>query len=117
MMRLGKNLLKLKKAVKSDGFSFLIMCRNIKLLYNFEPATTDEEIRAAAIQFVRKISGFNKPSGVNTEAFETAIEEVAAASRKLLASLVTQAPPKDRAVESEKARQRNRLRFGENRES
>jgi len=88
------------------------MCRNIKPLYNFEPATTDEEIRAAAIQFVRKVSGFNKPSAANAEAFETAIEEVAAASRKLLASLVTPAPPKDRAVESEKARERSQLRFG-----
>jgi hypothetical protein len=88
------------------------MCRNIKLLYNFEPATTDEEIRAAAIQFVRKVSGFNKPSAANSDAFETAIEEVAAASRKLLDSLVTQAPPKDRAAESEKAKERNRLRFG-----
>ncbi|HEY0426468.1 MAG TPA: DUF2277 domain-containing protein [Pyrinomonadaceae bacterium] len=89
------------------------MCRNIKTLYNFEPATTDEEIRAAAVQFVRKLSGFNKPSAVNSEAFETAIEEIAAASQKLLASLVTNAPPKDRAIESEKARERNRLRFGE----
>lgn len=65
------------------------MCRNIKLLYNFEPATTDEEIRAAAIQFVRKVSGFNKPSAANSDAFEAAIEEISAASRKLLASLVT----------------------------
>lgn len=88
------------------------MCRNIKLLYNFEPATTEEEIRAAAVQFVRKVSGFNKPSAANSDAFETAIEEVAAASRKLLDSLVTQAPPKDRTVESEKAKERSRLRFG-----
>jgi hypothetical protein len=88
------------------------MCRNIKPLYNFEPATTDEEIRAAAIQFVRKVSGFNKPSAVNAGVFETAIEEIAAASRKLLDSLVTTAAAKDRAVEGEKARQRNQLRFG-----
>jgi hypothetical protein len=88
------------------------MCRNIKPLYNFEPATSDEEIRAAAIQFVRKVSGFNKPSAANAEAFETAIEEIAAASRKLLDSLVTNAPPKDRASENDKARERSRIRFG-----
>lgn len=88
------------------------MCRNIKPLYNFEPATTDEEIRAAAIQFVRKVSGFNKPSAVNADAFETAVEEIAAASRKLLDSLVTTAPAKDRAGEREKARKRNQIRFG-----
>lgn len=88
------------------------MCRNIKLLYNFEPATTDDEIRAAAIQFVRKVSGFNKPSAANAEAFEKAVEEIAAASRKLLDSLITTAPAKDRAVESERARKRNQLRFG-----
>jgi|SRR5215213_2652975 len=112
MMTLGKNLFTfIEKAVSFDGFSFLIMCRNIKTLYNFEPATSDEEIRAAAIQFVRKLSGFNKPSAANTDAFEKAIEEVAAASRKLLDSLVTNAPPKDRAIENEKARERNRLRF------
>lgn len=88
------------------------MCRNIKTLYNFEPATTDEEIRAAAIQFVRKVSGFNKPSAANAEAFEIAIEEITLASRNLLNSLVTAAPPKDRAVECEKAQERNKLRFG-----
>lgn len=87
------------------------MCRNIKTLYNFEPPTTDEEIRAAALQFVRKVSGFNKPSAANAEAFETAIEEIAAVSRKLLDSLVTTAPPKDRAIENEKARVRNNQRF------
>ena len=88
------------------------MCRNIKPLYNFAPATTDEEIRAAAIQFVRKISGFSKPSAVNAAAFETAIEEITAASKKMLDSLVSTAPPKDRAVESEKARKRSKIRFG-----
>jgi hypothetical protein len=88
------------------------MCRNIKPLYNFEPATTDNEIRAAAIQFVRKVSGFSKPSGVNVAAFEAAVEEITAASRKLLDALVTNAPPKDRAVEREKAQERNRVRFG-----
>ncbi|MET0751767.1 MAG: DUF2277 domain-containing protein [Pyrinomonadaceae bacterium] len=90
------------------------MCRNIKPLYNFAPATTDEEIRAAAIQFVRKVSGFNKPSAANVEAFETAIEEITAASRKMLDALVTNAPPRDREIEREKARERNRLRFGNN---
>lgn len=88
------------------------MCRNIKPLYNFEPPTTDDEIRAAAVQFVRKISGFNKPSAVNTEAFETAVEEIAAASRKLLESLNTSVPPKNREIEREKAQERNKLRFG-----
>lgn len=88
------------------------MCRNIRTLYNFEPATTEDEIRAAAIQFVRKVSGFNKPSAINTEAFEIAVEEITAASQKLLDSLVTTASPKDRAVERQKAQERNRLRFG-----
>jgi len=88
------------------------MCRNIKPLYNFQPVVTDEEIRAAAIQFVRKVSGFNKPSGANAEAFEIAVEEITLASKKLLGSLTTSAPPKDRAVEREKARERNKRRFG-----
>lgn len=88
------------------------MCRNIKPLYNFAPATTDEEIRAAAIQFVRKVSGFNKPSAANASAFETAVEEIASASRKMLDALVTNAPPRDREIENEKARERNKLRFG-----
>lgn len=88
------------------------MCRNIKPLYNFEPTTTDEEIRAAATQFVRKISGFNKPSAANEVAFETAIEEISAVSMKLLASLTTSSPPKNREIEREKALERNRQRFG-----
>ena len=88
------------------------MCRNIKQLHNFEPAATDDEIRAAAIQFVRKIGGFSQPSAVNAAAVETAVEEVVAASRKLLESLITNAPPKDRAVEHAKALERNKLRFG-----
>jgi hypothetical protein len=87
------------------------MCRNIKPLYNFEPATTDEEIRAAAIQFVRKVSGFSKPSAVNAGAFEIAVDEITAASKKLLDSLITTALPKDRAVEREKAQERSRNRF------
>ena len=88
------------------------MCRNIKPLHNFAPPTTDEEIRAAAIQFVRKVSGFNKPSAANEMAFEIAIEEITSASKKLLDSLITTAPPKDRVVEREKSQTRNRLRFG-----
>jgi hypothetical protein len=88
------------------------MCRNIKQLHNFAPPATDQEIRDAAIQFVRKLSGFNKPSAANAEAFETAVEEITKASRSLLASLVTNAPPKDREIEREKARERNRQRFG-----
>ena len=88
------------------------MCRNIKQLHNFEPSATDEEIRAAAIQFVRKVSGFNKPSAANAEAFETAVEEITLTSKILLDLLVTNAPPKNREVESEKARERNRIRFG-----
>ena len=90
----------------------IIMCRNIKPLYNFEPPTTDDEIRAAAVQFVRKISGTGKPSALNREIFETAVEEIAAASKKLLASMVTAAPPKNREIEREKALKRSRTRFG-----
>ena len=89
------------------------MCRNIKQLHNFAPPATDEEIRAAAVQFVRKLSGFNKPSAVNSEAFETAVEEIAQASKKLLEALTTGAPPKDREIEQAKARERNRRRFGD----
>jgi hypothetical protein len=88
------------------------MCRNIKQLHNFAPPATDEEIRAAALQFIRKVSGFNKPSAANAEAFAAAVEEITAVSKKLLASLVTNAPPKDRAAEREKAQARNRARFG-----
>ena len=87
------------------------MCRNIKTLYNFEPPTTDEEIRDAALQFVRKISGFSKPSKVNEAAFMAAVESIAAASADLLSSLVTNAPPKNRADEIAKARARAEKRF------
>ena len=87
------------------------MCRNIKQLHNFAPPATDEEIRAAAIQFVRKVSGFQKPSAANVEVFESAIDEITFVSKKLLAELVTNSPPKDREVEREKARERNRRRF------
>jgi len=82
------------------------MCRNIHTLYNFEPASTDEDVRAAALQYVRKISGFTKPSNANSEAFERALDAVAAASRQLLDELVTSAPPKDREVEAAKKRAR-----------
>jgi hypothetical protein len=86
------------------------MCRSIHTLYNFEPAATDEEVRAAALQYVRKISGFSKPSQANAAAFERAVDEVAAASARLLGELVTSAPPKDREVEAEKARARRAQR-------
>ena len=87
------------------------MCRNIKTLFNFEPPATEEEMHASALQFVRKLSGFNKPSQANAEAFELAVGEVTQAARKLLASLHTSAPARDRAVETEKARARARERF------
>jgi hypothetical protein len=87
------------------------MCRNIRTLYNFEPPATDEEVRSAALQYVRKISGFTKPSQANAEAFERAVEAVAAASATLLGELETNAPPKDREVEAEKRRARARERY------
>jgi hypothetical protein len=87
------------------------MCRNIRTLYNFDPPATDEEIQAAALQYVRKISGFNKPSRANEEAFAEAIEEVAAASAKLLSRLVTSAPPRNREEEAAKRRARALERF------
>ncbi|TMK72026.1 MAG: DUF2277 domain-containing protein [Actinobacteria bacterium] len=87
------------------------MCRNIRTLYNFDPPATEEEIRAASLQYVRKISGFNQPSRANEEAFELAIEEVASASAKLLDRLITSAPAKDREVEAAKRRARAAERF------
>jgi len=87
------------------------MCRNIRTLYNFDPPATEEEVRAAAVQYVRKISGFNKPSRANEEAFETAIDAVAFASMQLLSELRTSAPPRDREVEAAKARARAAQRF------
>ena len=87
------------------------MCRNIHTLFNFEPEATDEEIRGAALQYVRKISGFTKPSQANAQAFERAVDEVAAASKRLLDSLVTSAAPKDREVEAERARARAAQRY------
>ena len=88
------------------------MCRNIKTLFNFEPPATREEIHASALQFVRKLSGFNKPSQVNADAFNRAVIEVSDTARRLLSALETNAPPRDRDAEAEKARERNRVRFG-----
>lgn len=88
------------------------MCRNIKTLHNFDPPATGEEIRAAAVQFVRKISGSSKPSAANQAAFERAVETISSASHDLLNELVSRAPPKNRAVEAEKARARTAARFG-----
>ena len=87
------------------------MCRNIRTLYNYEPRATEDEIRAASLQYVRKISGFTKPSQANAEAFEEAVDEVARVSAGLLDRLVTSAPPKDREVEAAKARARAAERF------
>ena len=89
------------------------MCRNIKILFNFDPPVTDDEIRAASLQFVRKISGFNKPSKSNEAAFASAVDEVAAVSSRLLRSLETNAPPKNREEEAAKARARAMERFGD----
>jgi hypothetical protein len=90
------------------------MCRNIKTLFNFDPPATDEEIRGASIQFVRKLSGFTKPSKANEAAFQRAVEEVAVVAKRLLDSLVTTAEPRDREVEAERARARAAERFGAN---
>jgi hypothetical protein len=87
------------------------MCRNIRTLFNFKPPATEDEIHASALQFVRKLSGFTRPSQANAAAFERAVEEVSAAARRLLTSLETAAPPRDRDVEAEKARARSRARF------
>jgi hypothetical protein len=87
------------------------MCRNIRTLYNFEPPATDEEVRASALQYVRKISGFQRPSQANVDAFERAVERVAAASRELLDELVTSAAPRDREVEAARARARAAQRY------
>jgi hypothetical protein len=87
------------------------MCRNIRTLHNFEPPATDEEIRASSVQYVRKVSGFNKPSKANAEAFERAVDEVAAITTRLLGELVTNAPPKDREVEAAKAKARSAARY------
>ena len=88
------------------------MCRNIRPLFNFEPPATEAEIRASALQFVRKVSGFAKPSQANAEAFVRAVDEVAEAARNLISSLHSAVPPRDRETEAQKARERSRLRFG-----
>ena len=87
------------------------MCRNIRTLHNFDPPATEDEIRASALQYVRKISGFSKPSQANTEVFERAVDDVAAISARLLDELVTSAPPKDRDVEAAKAKARSAARY------
>lgn len=87
------------------------MCRNIHTLFNFEPPATEDEVRGAALQYVRKVSGFTKPSRANEQAFELAVDEVAAATRRLIAELVTNAPPKDREVEAARARARAAKRY------
>jgi len=88
------------------------MCRNIRTLFNFEPPATEDEIRASALQFVRKLSGSTHPSQANAAAFNQAVEEVSEAARRLLVSLTTTSPPRDREVEAQKARERARARFG-----
>jgi hypothetical protein len=87
------------------------MCRNIRTLYNFEPPASEDEVQSAALQYVRKVSGFNKPSKANTEAFERAVAAVADVTSELLAELTTNAPPKDREVEAEKRRARSAQRY------
>jgi hypothetical protein len=88
------------------------MCRNIRPLFNFQPPATEDEIHASALQFVRKVSGFTKPSQANAEAFDCAVDEVTEAARKLIFSLHSFAPPRDRETEARKARERSRLRYG-----
>jgi len=88
------------------------MCRNIKTLFNFEPPATREEIHASALQFVRKLSGFNKPSAANAAAFNRAVSDVSEVAKRLLEDLQTNAPPRDREIEAEKARERNKARYG-----
>jgi hypothetical protein len=98
--------------VESDGEHEASMCRNIKTLFNFDPPVTEDEVHAASLQFVRKITGFNKPSKANEEAFQTAIEEIAGICSRLLHSLETTAPPKNREEETAKAKARAAERFG-----
>jgi hypothetical protein len=88
------------------------MCRNIKILYNFQPPTTEDEVHAAAVQYVRKVSGMTKPSKANEAAFERAVESIAGVTKQLLGELVTQAPPRDREVETQKRQARSAERFG-----
>jgi hypothetical protein len=95
----------------ADDPILCFMCRNIRTLHNFEPPATEDEVHASALQYVRKVSGFTKPSQANAEAFDRAVHEVAHATRHLLDALVTNAPPKDREVEAEKRRARSRERY------
>jgi hypothetical protein len=88
------------------------MCRNIKILYNFQPPTTEDEVHAAAVQYVRKVSGMTKPSRANEAAFERAVESIVSVTQQLLGELVTQAPPRDREVEAQKRQARSAERFG-----
>jgi hypothetical protein len=98
----------------SGRFCYLeVVCRNIKPLFNFDPPVTEDEVRAASLQFVRKISGYNKPSKLNEGSFQAAVDEIAAVSLRLLTSLETEAPPKNREEEAAKARARSAQRFGD----
>jgi hypothetical protein len=99
-------------SLESYAVREVLMCRNIKILFNFDPPVTDNEIRAASLQFVRKITGFNKPSQTNEAAFLAAIDEIAASSSRLLHALATNAPPKNREEEAAKAKARSAVRFG-----
>ena len=94
------------------AYKEVFMCRNIRPLFNFEPPASEDEIRASALQFVRKVSGFAKPSHANAEAFDRAVDEVTEAARRLIFSLHSAAPPRDRETEARKARERSRLRYG-----
>jgi hypothetical protein len=101
-----------ERQIFGSGAEGSTMCRNIKTLFNFEPPATDDEIRASALQFVRKLSGFNKPSQSNAAAFDRAVAEVTASAERLLSSLHTHSPARDREIEAEKAKERSKLRFG-----
>ena len=100
------------KVNEVENWKLTHMCRNIKPLFNFEPPATDDEVRASALQFVRKVSGYTKPSKMNEEAFNTAVDDVTNAARKLIASLVTTAPPRDREEVASRARERAAIRYG-----
>jgi hypothetical protein len=98
--------------LETGSWKLIQMCRNIKPLFNFEPPATDDEVRASALQFVRKVSGYTKPSKMNEDAFNVAVDEVTDAARKLIASLVTTAPPRDREEVAARARERAAIRYG-----
>jgi hypothetical protein len=106
------SIFSLKRFAQRESSREFFMCRNIKTLFNFEPPATREEIHASALQFVRKLSGFNKPSAANAAAFNRAVSDVSDVARRLLSELQTNTPPRDREVEAEKARERSRVRFG-----